>query len=171
MPCYSAMHVILWLWAYDFPCDIHLIRSFGVLQLVVYRLCLISNYFLNCHLLDWTPASREAIPQAEASLVPERVWFVRRWYFLPSTSSVSCGPSIQCTSRFPWQGSTARVTHCWVDHRESAFFSASGDLQQPHHRSLEGTEWSKIFSENNGVTTSISVSPLWMALSLYHGYF
>ena len=28
--------------------------------------------------------------------------------------------------------------HCWVDHRESAFFSASGELQQPHHRPLNG---------------------------------
>ena len=64
-----------------------------------------------------------------------------------------------------------QIVHCWVD-RESAFSSAGGELQQPHHRSLEGTEWSKIFSENNGgVTTRISVSPLWMALSLYHGYF
>ena len=31
--------------------------------------------------------------------------------------------------------------HCWVDHRESAFFSASGELQQPHHRSLNGARY------------------------------
>lgn len=49
-----------------FPCDMHFIRQFSVLETTIYRLCLISSCFFHHHLPDGILAPGEAVLWIEA---------------------------------------------------------------------------------------------------------